>query len=232
MGKNLRQQRRGKGSPRFRSPSHRFIGDISYLRSSAEGKGEVVDIKHDPIRTAPVAIVQTSDDKMLIIATEGMHVGQQIDMNKGEVNSGNILTLEHIPEGTEICNIELNPGDGGRLCRAAGSSCVVVSHDKAKTTVRLPSRKFKVLNSMCRATVGKAAGAGRIEKPFTTAGNKYYAMRARNRYWPKTKGVAKNPVDHPFGGSAKPGKHKTVARDAPPGKKVGSLAARRMGRKK
>ena len=76
------------------------------------------------------------------------------------------------------------------------------------------------------------AAGGRKDKPFRKAGTKFYAMRTLNRMWPRVKGVAMNPVDHPFGGKTKPGKAKTVSRNMPPGKKVGSISARRMGKRK
>ena len=128
--------------------------------------------------------------------------------------------------------MELNPGDGGKVCRTAGSSAVVVSHDRNKTVIRLPSHKFRTLSSQCRATIGKVAGSGITEKPFVKAGTKSYAMAVRNKLYPRTSGVAMNPVDHPFGGKTKPGKHKSVSRNAPPGRKVGSISPRRTGKKK
>lgn len=227
MGKNLRQQRRGKGTPRYKSPSHRYIGRI---RHSGFGKeGSVVDIVHGPGFMAPVAIIDTGDGKMMNIATEGMHVGQKI---MSDASEGSISQLQSIPEGTKICNVELVPGDGGKLCRTSGAFATVVSHDAGKTIIELPSGHKKTLISLCRAVVGVPAGAGRNEKPFRKAGNHFYAMTARNRMWPRTRGVAMNPLDHPFGGKTKPGKPKTVSRHMPPGKKVGSISARRTGKRK
>lgn len=229
MGKNLRQQRAGKG--RYKSPSHRFRGKPGYAGiPAAAANGRVADIIDAPGRTTPLAVVDFAGVRTLQIPAEGMHVGQEIALQ--EANEGSIVPLGSVPEGSKIYNIELKPGDGGRLCRSSGSSATVVSREGEKCTVLLPSKQKKILSSRCRATVGTAAGSGRTEKPFMKAGTKWYARRATGRLYPRVSGVAMNAVDHPFGGKGKPGKHKTVSRDMPPGRKVGSIAARRMGKKK
>ncbi|MBI4018206.1 MAG: 50S ribosomal protein L2 [Candidatus Aenigmarchaeota archaeon] len=231
MGKNLIQQRRGKGTPRYRSPGHRFIGKVSYQFLPKEVKeGIVLDIVDAPGRTTPVAVVDFGGQKFLQIAHEGMFVGQPVDFS--EAKEGNILPLKEIPEGSKIYNIELVPGDGGRLCRSSGTFAVLTSREGKKAVVLLPSKEKKTLSAQCRATVGTAASAGRLEKPFMKAGSKFYAMRALNKLWPRSRGVAMNAVDHPFGGQTRPGKVKSVSRHMPPGKKVGSISPRRMGKKK
>lgn len=233
MGKNLRQQARGKGSPRYRSPGHRYLGNVSYAYIPAEAKeGVVVGISDAPGRTTPLATIDFGGKKVLQIPNEGMNVGQKIHTETAETKEGDILELEKIPEGSKIYNIELRPGDGGRLCRSSGNFATLITKESGKAVLLLPSKQKKTLLTECRATIGAAAGSGRIEKPFRKAGLKYHAMRAMGRLYPRVSGVAMNSVDHPFGGSAKPGKHKTVSRHAPPGRKVGSLAARRMGKKK
>jgi len=226
MGKNLRQQRRGKGNPRYRSPGHRYFGDVSYRNVSA---GTVVDIIHAPGRRSPLAVVESGGQKDMFLATAGMQIGQEIS---GSYGQGNVTELSSIPEGTKICNIELNPGDGGRLCRASGTSAMLVTKDENKCTLLMPSKKKMVLSSRCRATVGIVASDGRTEKPFMKAGTKHHAMMALGRMYPHTAGVSMNAVDHPFGGQTRPGKVKTVSRHMPPGKKVGSISPVRTGRKK
>lgn len=231
MGKNLRQQARGKGGPRYRSPGHRFLGDVSYSYIPASVKeGVIEDIVDAPGRYAPLAVVNFGGSKVLYLPAEGVAVGQRIDFESP--GTGNILEIGKIPEGTKIYNIELAPGDGGRLCRSSGAFAMLISKERGACTVLLPSGTKKVLLAKCRATIGAAAGSGRVEKPFMKAGTKYYAMRSMNRLWPRTKGVAMNPVDHPFGGKAKPGKPKSVSRHMSPGRKVGSISPRRMGKKK
>lgn len=231
MGKNLRQQRRGKGTPRYRSPGHRFLGRVSYSYIPAGiSSGRIVDIVDAPGRLAPVAVVDFGGSKVLHLAGNGMHTGQEISF--ADPSEGNILELEKIPEGSRIYNIELNPGDGGKLCRTSGTFATVLSKEQNRCVILLPSSEKKTVSSRCRATMGSVASGGRVEKPYMKAGTKYYAMRAFNRMWPHTSGVAMNAVDHPFGGQTRPGKHKTVSRHMPPGKKVGTLSPRRTGRKR
>ncbi len=231
MGKNLRQQARGKGGPRYRSPGHRYLGNVSYMYIPANAKqGIVEDIVDAPGRYTPLAVVNFGGSKVLYLPPQGLSRGQAIDFELP--STGNILELSKIPEGTKIYNIELTPKDGGRICRSSGAFATMVSKEKNSCTVLLPSGAKKTFDLNCRATVGTAAGSGRTEKPFMKAGTKYFAMRSLNRLWPRTKGVAMNPVDHPFGGKTKPGKHKSVARGMPPGRKVGSISPRRMGKRK
>ena len=133
----------------------------------------------------------------------------------------------------KIYNIEMKPGDGGKLARAAGNAATIVSHGK-KTIVRLPSKAQKAFDNMCRATIGSVAGSGRGEKPIAKAGKNFYRNRARPKIWPKVRGVAMNAVDHPHGSGRKQtiGINSTVSRNAPPGRKVGHIAAKRTGAKR
>lgn len=227
MGKNLRQQRRGRGTPRYRTHV-RYLGKANYNNTSSGS--EVVDILHATGRNTPLALIKTEKGKEFFIPSQGMSVGQKIEF--GRASSGNVVMLKEVPEGTKIYNIELNPGDGGRLCRTAGSAAIVISRDVKRCVVLLPSKRKKILSTRCRATIGIPAGAGRKEKPFMKAGKKFHALRKRGKIFPRTSGVSMNAVDHPFGGQTKPGKHKSVSRHAPPGSKVGNIAPRRTGRKK
>ncbi|MEK6887574.1 MAG: 50S ribosomal protein L2 [Candidatus Aenigmatarchaeota archaeon] len=228
MGKPLRQQRRGKGSPRYRVPSHNYIGKISYA-SLPVGEGQVIDIVHSPGRRTPAAIVDFGGHKKLMLPAEGVFVGQTIG---NTTNNGNITQLKNVPEGTKIFNIELHPGDGGKICRASGAFATIVSKDATRCTILLPSRQKKAISLDCKATIGVIASSGRTEKPFMKAGTKHHSMKALGKLYPHTSGVSMNCVNHPFGGSKHPGRPKTVSRHMPPGKKVGSISPRRTGRKK
>ncbi len=233
MGKNLRQQRRGKGNTRYRSPGHRYLGEIKYNYIPAEAKeGVVVSIVDAPGRSTPLATIDFGGKSVLQIPGEGMIIGQKISTETDDAREGDILELKKIPEGNKIYNIELRPGDGGRLCRSSGSFATLITKEGGKAVLLLPSKQKKILPIECKATVGTTAGSGRTEKPFRKAGLRFHAMRSMGRLYPRVSGVAMNSVDHPFGGSAKPGKHKTVSRHASPGRKVGSIAARRTGKKK
>lgn len=157
-----------------------------------------------------------------------------VSFPQAQLKIGNVLPLGSMPEGTIVCNVEERPGDRGRLARASGDYCTIVSHnpDTNQTRLRLPSGSKKIVQSDARAQVGIVAGGGRIDKPVLKAGRAYYKFKAKRNCWPKVRGVAMNPVEHPHGG----GNHQhvghatTVARDSPPGKKVGLIAARRTGR--
>jgi len=237
MGKRLIQQRRGRFNTKFNSPSHRFKGDIKYLQNyKGIEEGVVTDIIHDGGRSAPLAEIKLNNkSKTKIIAPEGIKVGDKLSFKQknAEIKIGNIQNIGIMPEGIPIFNIELSPGDGGKLVRSGGSNATIVSHYKSKTVIQLPSGSFKTLDSNCRATIGVIAGGGRKDKPFLKAGKKHYAMRTRGKQYPIVRGVAMCAVNHPHGGGGHQhvGKPYTVKRGAPPGRKVGSIAAKRTGRK-
>jgi len=227
MGKNLRQQKRGRGGPRYLSPSHRFMGKPMYPQETKDGI--VTDIVHAPGRSTPLAVVEFQEKTALLIPHEGMHVGEAVGSDQAD---GSIVLLRDVPEGSKIYNVELLPGDGGRICRASGSFATMVTRGDNKCVLLLPSKVKKVLSGRCRATFGTAASSGRVDRPFMKAGVKFYAMGVRNKMWPRTSGVHMNACNHPFGGQTRPGKHKTVSRHMPPGKKVGSFSPKRTGRRK
>merc|ERR1739837_41948 len=139
-----------------------------------------------------------------------------------------------MPEGTIVSNMEEKTGDRGRIARASGDYATVISHnpDTKRTRVKLPSGTKKVIPSTNRAMVGIVAGGGRIDKPMLKAGRAYHKFKVKRNCWPKVRGVAMNPVEHPHGG----GNHQhigfpsTVRRDTSAGRKVGLIAARRTGR--
>ncbi|WP_435359064.1 50S ribosomal protein L2 [Haloarchaeobius sp. DFWS5] len=236
MGRRIQGQRRGRGGPTFRAPSHRYKSDLKHKtpEDSDVVSGTVVDIEHDPARSAPVVAVEFEDgDQRLVLAPEGIAVGDELQVGvSAEIAPGNTLPLAEIPEGVPVCNIERQPGDGGKFSRSSGTSADIITHDRNSTVVQLPSGEMKRLDPQCRATVGVVAGGGRTEKPFVKAGSKYHKMKARGTKWPNVRGVAMNAVDHPFGGGGRqhPGRPKSVSRDAPPGRKVGDIASRRTGR--
>jgi len=231
MGKRIIARARGKGGPRYRAPSHRYRGKVEYFPLSGI-TGVVKDILHDPGRSAPVMIVKVGKKEILQIAPEGISVGSEIKYD-GEISPGNVVELGKIPVGTKIFGLETSPGSGPKLCRSSGVFAQVIGKSGNKVTVQLSSGEVKELNEKCRATIGVPAGGGRVEKPWVKAGKKWYAMHARGKIFPRTKGVVMNPVDHPYGGkSHRPRPSRTVSRHAPPGAKVGSIAARRVGKKK
>ncbi|KAJ1668214.1 60S ribosomal protein L2 [Coemansia sp. RSA 1813] len=244
MGRVIRNQRKGAGSI-FVARTHRRKGaaklrSVDYAEREGYIRGLVKEIIHDPGRGAPLAKVQFRDPYRfkthteLFIATEGMHTGQFIFCGKkAQLAVGNTLPVGELPEGSIISNIEEKPGDRGALARTSGNYATVISHsiEDGITRVKLPSGSKKILKSNCRATVGIVAGGGRIDKPLLKAGRAFYKHRAKRNSWPRTRGVAMNPVDHPHGGGNHQhiGKASTIARSAVPGQKVGLIAARRTG---
>ncbi len=237
MGKNLTQQKAGKGSTTYRSPSHRFGGSVALPKFNKEAiNGTVKDIIHCPGHTSPLAEIKYENgEKNLTVAAEGIQVGEQVACGENvEIKIGNTLPLKSIPEGTIINSVELNPGDGGKLVKSSGAFAKVLAKAGRNITILLPSKKQRIVNENCRATIGIVAGSGRTEKPFLNAGRKFYAMRARNKYWPKVSGTAMNAVDHPYGcsRSSRKGRPTIAPRFAPPGRKVGMFKPKTTGRAK
>jgi large subunit ribosomal protein L2 len=236
MGKSLIQQKRGKGSPTYRAPSHRYKGSVKFNKNlNYYGKEKIIDIERCPGHSAPVIKIRNEQGKEnILIAPEGIKVGDNIEYGLNiDLNPGNIMPLKNIPEGSLIYNIESQPGDGGKFVRSSGSFATILSRYKEKVMVLLPSKKEKVFNPECRAVIGVVAGGGLKEKPFLKAGTKYHMMRARNKLYPKVSGVSMNAISHPFGGTSShtKGRPTQSSRNAPPGRKVGKIAPRRTGRK-
>jgi len=244
MGRVIRTQRKGAGSIFTANTSKRKgpakLRKLDFAERHGYIKGVVKDIVHDSGRGAPVAIVAFRDPykygirKERVVAAEGMYTGQFVYCGKkAQLTVGNVLPVASMPEGTAVCNLELLAGDRSTAARSSGNYAVVVSHnpDQGLTRIRLPSGSRKVIKSNCRAMVGVAAGGGRPEKPMLKAGRAYHKFRAKSKCWPKVRGVAMNPVEHPHGGGNHQhiGHPSTIARDAVSGQKVGLIAARRTG---
>ena len=234
MGKRLIQQARGKGGPRYRAPSFNYVGRAR--TPNKVKKGKIIDFIKCPGHSAPLAAVEYDTSAVgLMIASEGLKIGQILSLeNDAKIQLGNVSELRAIPEGTLVFNIESAPGDGGKFVRASGTFAKILDHTNGNTTIQLPSKKKKIFNSGCRASIGTVAGGGRLDKPFLKAGKKHHAMKAKNRLYPSVSGTSMNSVDHPFGGtkSSHKGRPLNAPKNAPPGRKVGKLRASRTGRKK
>jgi len=237
MGKNLIQQRRGRGTSTFRAPSFRYAGEVKHAKA-AEGirKARITDIIHSAGHSSPLAeVVFENMEKLLVFAPQGARVGDLIFYGeKVPLSAGNVMPLKSIPDGTGIHNIESFPGDGGKFVRASGTVARVVSKTGSAVIVQLPSKKQRIFNSECRASIGVIAGSGRLEKPLMKAGIVFHKRGAKNRFYPRTSGVAMNAVAHPYGGtsSSHKGRPGIARRFAPPGAKVGKLRPKRTGRRK
>ena len=238
MGKSLIQQKRGKGGPRYTAPSFRYKGKVSFIGYEKDKKNTAIitDILHSSGHSAPLMELEHGNGESgLLQAYEGARVGDGIEIGIDvEIKSGNVLPLKNIPEGISIYNIESNPGDGGKFVRTSGAFARIITKMEDGIVVELPSSKRRTFQPECRAAIGIIAGSGRTEKPFLKAGNKFYAMTAKNKLWPKVSGTSMNSLSHPFGGRSSHAKGIPTqsARNSPPGRKVGKIAPKRTGRHK
>ncbi len=239
MGHRLIQQARGKGGPRYRSPSHRCISGAKYMDLKVFKKGgvmQVVDFTGDPVRSSPLMELITEDFKnCYLVAPAGISEGDIVEFGDNVAMApGNITIIENVIEGTPIYNLEIVPGDGGKMVRSSGLSAYVMSHDRErkKSLVRLPSKNKVEIDWGCRVTIGTIAGGGRVDKPLMKAGNAHKNKASRNKLYPIVSGNNMNAADHPHGGRTSLGRNDCVKRNAPPGSKVGNLAPRRTGVRK
>ncbi|MBU7043143.1 MAG: 50S ribosomal protein L2 [Theionarchaea archaeon] len=232
MGKRLKQQARGKGGPKYRAPSHRYKYNVRYPSRKMEGK--VKKLLNDPARSGVIAEIRYTDGKKgYLLAPEGLQVHQNISVGGEEVSVGNVMQLGTIPEGTLVYNLEKQLFDGGKLVRSSGTYATVISHEEGHTVVQLPSKQMKTFSSDVRATIGVVSGGGRTEKPMLKSGKKFHTLQSKAQSHIHVSGVSMNAVDHPFGGGQHDikGKPTTVSGNAPPGRKVGLIKAKRTGRK-
>jgi len=240
LGKRIRVQRRGRGSPTFQASTHKRVAPTKYPNLQKEKlagvlRGQILELLHDPGRGSPLAYVELeTGEAYYSVVPEGVHERQIIEFgDKASAKIGNVIPIGKIPEGTIVCNVELSPSDGGKLARSSGSYAMVVSHTPDGTMLKLPSGKTRYVNDLCLATVGTVSAASRPDKPFVKAGAKFHMMKAKGHKYPRTRGRAMIAAVHPFG-SGRRGARKgtTVSHGAPPGRKVGLISARRTGRKK
>ena len=234
MGKRIITQRRGRGTTTYRAPSHRYKYSLHYPKTQEKLKGIIIKLLHDQARNAPIAIVEFENkERINIPAPLNIREGSTIYYNSDQT-PGSIVKLSDIPEGTNVYNIEKIPGSNGTFCRTAGTTARIIMKTNEFILIQLPSKKQRKFNPNCRAIIGIIAGSGQKEKPILKAGKKYHMMRAKNKLYPKTSGVAMNAVDHPFGSGRgrHVGKPKTPPRNAPPGRNIGLIRAKRTGRKR
>jgi large subunit ribosomal protein L2 len=242
LGRRIRVQRRGRGTSTFKASTHKRVAAAQYPRAMAPKEcfealvnGVVEDLVHDPGRGAPLAFVRFENGATCyLVAAEGVFKGQQISLGgRASVDVGNVLPLGRVPEGTLVCGLELRPGDGGKLAKSSAAYATVVGHTPQGTMIRLPSKRTRYVNDFCLATVGVVSGGGRTEKPFLKAGNVFHLMKAKGHKYPRTRGRAMVAAAHPYGSSKRSArKGTTVSHGAPPGQKVGLIAARGPGQKK
>ena len=197
-------------------------------------QGQIIDLVHERGRDAPLSKIKFEDGSIAFVpAVLGMKVGSVVDFGlKSKIEAGNVISVQNIPDGTTVCNIEKHYLDGGTIVKSAGTSATIFSHGDNGVVLKLPSGKFTTLNPKNRAMIGTLAGGGASERPLMSAGGKWRKFRARGRKYPIVRGVAQAAYVHPHGGGRHQhvGQSSTVARDTPPGAKVGSIAAKKTGR--
>ena len=170
---------------------------VDFLRNKIGVAASVEAIAYDPNRSANLALLKYADgEKRYILAPNGLKVNDTVLAGPdAEPTVGNAMPLANIPLGMMVHNIELVPGEGGKVARAAGNSCQVMAHANGKVTLRMPSGEIRLFDERCMATVGQV---GNIEWGSVKLG------KAGRKRWlgirPTVRGVAMNPVDHPMGG--------------------------------
>jgi large subunit ribosomal protein L2 len=170
---------------------------IDFKRTKDGIPAKVASIEYDPNRSASIALLNYVDgEKRYILAPQGLRVGAEVVSGEGaDIAPGNSLPLARIPTGTVVHNVELVPGQGGKLGRSAGTAIQVVAKEGPMVSLRLPSSEVRMVRGECRATVGTLSNADHQNLKVGKAGrNRHKGKR------PQTRGVAMNPVDHPHGG--------------------------------
>ena len=170
---------------------------IDFKRSKDEVRAKVAAIEYDPNRTCRIALLHYLDGtKAYILAPKGLEVGQHIESGqRADIKPGNALPLRYVPVGTVIHNVEMRPGQGGRIARSAGMSVQLVAKEGDFATLRMPSTEMRRVPIDCRATIGEVGNAEHELVKIGKAGrNRWKGVR------PQSRGVVMNPVDHPHGG--------------------------------
>ena len=170
---------------------------IDFKRRKDNMEATVIGIEYDPNRSANIALIQYEDgEKAYILAPQGLTDGDKVISGEtADIKVGNCMPIDSIPVGTLIHNIELNPGQGGKLVRTAGQSAQLMAKEGKYATLRLPSGEMRKVLVKCRATIGVIGNADHENVKIGKAGRK------RHMGWrPEVRGSVMNPVDHPHGG--------------------------------
>ncbi|RNC83618.1 MAG: 50S ribosomal protein L2 [Balneola sp.] len=198
IGKSGGRNHHGRKTSRHRGGGHkRRYRVIDFKRNKFDIPAKVQTIEYDPNRTARIALLAYADgEKRYIIAPNGLKVGDTvISGSKVSPDLGNALELRHMPPGTFIHNIELEPGRGAILCRSAGTVAQLLGKQEKYVSVKLPSGEVRLILGRCIATVGTTSNPDHMNTTIGKAGRSRWLGRR-----PQTRGVAMNPVDHPMGG--------------------------------
>ena len=198
ISRNGGRNNQGHITAQHRGGGHRRLyRKIDFLRNKDGVPAKVASIEYDPNRTSRIALLHYLDgEKRYIIAPRGLRVGEMLESGEvAEPKAGNAMELRNIPTGLDVHNIEMIPGQGGKLARSAGMKVQVLAKEGTRVVLSLPSGEIRQVHHRCRATIGIV---GNEEHSLVKLGK-----AGRNRWLgkrPKVRGTAKNPVDHPMGG--------------------------------
>jgi large subunit ribosomal protein L2 len=188
----------GRVTTRFRGGGHkRRYRLIDFKRDKVGVPAKVATIEYDPNRTVRIALLHYADgEKRYILAPQDLRVGDTVLAGaEADIKPGNSLELQQIPTGTFVHNIEMKPGKGGQLARAAGAYAQLMAKEGKNAHLKLPSGEVRMVPLLCRATIGQLSNVEQENVSLGKAGRKRWQGRR-----PHVRGVAMNPVDHPMGG--------------------------------
>jgi len=188
----------GRVTIRHRGGGHkRRYRLIDFKRNKLEVPAKVASIEYDPNRTTRIALLHYVDgEKCYILAPQELQVGDMVVSSaEADIKPGNALPLANIPTGTLVHNVELKPGKGGQMARAAGAYAQLMAKEGKQAHLKLPSGEVRMVPVDCRATIGQLSNVEQENVSLGKAGRKRWTGKR-----PHVRGVAMNPVDHPMGG--------------------------------
>jgi len=194
----------GRNSSGRRTANHKGGGSkrryrkIDFKRTDKKGvEAEILAFEYDPNRSAHIALIEYEDgEKAYMIAPQRLQEGDQVVSGKeASLSVGNRLPLKEIPSGTQVYNLEFNPGQGGKIVRSAGSSAQILAHEGDYVHIKLPSKEIRKFNKRCYATIGQVSNPRHRFEKLGKAGRKRHKGRR-----PKVRGTAMGAHDHPHGG--------------------------------
>lgn len=192
------RNKQGRMTSRHRGGGHkRRYRQVDFKRDKHDIPAKVQSIEYDPNRSARIALLAYADgEKRYIIAPDKLGVGDTVISGENvEPDRGNAMPMINMPPGTFIHNIEMHPGQGGQLCRSAGTVAQMVAKTDRYVTVKLPSGEVRMILGRCAATIGTTSNPDHFNTTFGKAGRSRWKGKR-----PHTRGVAMNPIDHPMGG--------------------------------
>ena len=188
----------GRVTSRYRGGGHkRRYRLIDFKRNKLEVPAKVATIEYDPNRTTRIALLHYADgEKRYILAPQDLRVGDMVVSSAtADIKPGNTLPLLNIPNGTLVHNVEMKPGKGGQMARAAGSAAQLMAKEGKQAHLKLPSGEVRMVPVDCRATIGRLSNVEQENVSLGKAGRKRWVGKR-----PHVRGVVMNPVDHPMGG--------------------------------